>query len=104
MLYDGAIKFISDAKQEIGRKNFIESNRLLSRARNIIIELLRILDLERGGDIAKNLQRLYTYAIGRLIEVSFTKGYQPVGQCAHDPSSSQVCLGRDRFRGCRGDE
>lgn len=73
MLYDGAIRFSSDARKEMDRENFLESHRLITRARNIILELLRILDMDKGGDIAKNLQRLYVYMISRLIEVNFTK-------------------------------
>jgi len=73
MLYDGAIKFCAGAKQAIEEKNYIESHRLIIRARNIVLELLRILDVNSGGEIAKNLQRLYVYMIGRLIEVNFTK-------------------------------
>ncbi|GAB4345121.1 MAG: hypothetical protein Kow0099_25130 [Candidatus Abyssubacteria bacterium] len=73
MLYDGAIKFASEAKEAIGAKDYVRSYRSIIRARDIITELLRILNMEKGGDIAMNLQRLYVYMIGRLIEVNFTK-------------------------------
>lgn len=73
MLYDGAIKFATEAKEAIEQKNFIQSYKLIVRGREIVTELLRILDIEQGGEVAKNLQRLYVYVIGRLTEVNFTK-------------------------------
>lgn len=73
MLYDGAIKFTSEAKGSIERKDYVHSYKSIIRARDIVTELLRILKLEEGGEVAKNLQRLYVYMIGRLIEVNFTK-------------------------------
>ncbi len=73
MLYDGAIKFTSEAKRTFSEKNFAQGHVSITKARNIILELLRILNMEEGGEIARNLQRLYVYMIGRLIEVNFTK-------------------------------
>lgn len=73
MLYDGAIRFSSEAKEAIKVQNLSEATRLITRARSIIIELLRILDMKNGGEVAANLQRLYVYMIGRLIEVLFTR-------------------------------
>jgi flagellar protein FliS len=73
MLYDGAIRFASESKAAMDAKDFIEAHRLITRTRGIILELLRILDMDTGGEVAKNLQRLYVYMIGRLIEVNLTK-------------------------------
>jgi len=73
MLYDGAIKFASEAKHAIESNDYVRSYNLIVRARDIVTELLRILNMEKGGDVAKNLRRLYVYMVGRLIEVNFTK-------------------------------
>ncbi len=73
MLYDGAIKFTTQARDAITAKDYPQSYKSIVRARDIVTELLRILNVEEGGDVAKNLQRLYVYMIGRLIEVNFTK-------------------------------
>ncbi|RJP20929.1 MAG: flagellar export chaperone FliS [Candidatus Abyssobacteria bacterium SURF_5] len=73
MLYDGAIKFCTEAKEAIREKQYVQSHQLITRARNVILELLRILDMEKGGEVARNLQRLYVYIIARLIEVNLTK-------------------------------
>ena len=73
MLYDGAVKFACEAKEAIENKDYVRSHKAILRARDIVTELLRILDMEKGGEVAKNLQRLYVYMIGRLVEVNFTK-------------------------------
>ncbi len=72
MLYDGAIKFASDARDALEKKDFATSYKSIVKARDIVTELLCILDVERGGDVAANLQRLYIYVIGRLTEANFT--------------------------------
>lgn len=73
MLYDGAIKFSGEAKDSIEKKDFVESYQRIVKARDIVTELLRILNMEEGGEVAENLMRLYVHVIGRLIEVNFTK-------------------------------
>jgi flagellar protein FliS len=72
MLYDGAIRFASEAKAAMNAKDFTEAHRLITRTRGIILELLRILDMDTGGEVAKNLQRLYVYMITSLIEAPLT--------------------------------
>ncbi len=72
MLYDGAIKFTAEAKGAIGEKDFIRSYKSIVKARDVVTELLCILNVEQGGEVAFNLQRLYVYVIGRLTEANFT--------------------------------
>jgi len=73
MLYDGAIKFSGEAKDFIEKKDFVGSYQRIVKARDIVTELLRILNMEEGGEVAENLKRLYVHVIGRLIEANFTK-------------------------------
>ena len=72
MLYDGAIKFAAQARDAIGKKDFVRSYKSIVKARDIVTELLCILNMEHGGEVAKNLERLYVYVIGRLTEANFT--------------------------------
>ena len=72
MLYDGAIKSVSTAKDAIEAKDFVHSYKSIVKARDIVMELLGILNLELGGEVAVNLQRLYIYVVGRLTEANFT--------------------------------
>ncbi|MBI4082971.1 MAG: flagellar export chaperone FliS [Candidatus Lambdaproteobacteria bacterium] len=73
MMYDGAIKFLSIAKDRIGKGEFYEAHTNLVRGKSIIAELMGSLNLEKGGEIARNLQRIYTYAFNELIEANLRK-------------------------------
>lgn len=70
MLYDGAIQSLEVAKREIPAKNVREKARHLGRAIAIIGELNSVLDLERGGEIARSLRRLYDYMMMELVEAN----------------------------------
>lgn len=73
MLYDGAIKFIKFAEQALISKDIERSHNNLIRAQNIIYEFMITLDLEKGGDIAENLMRLYDYVLVRLEQANIKK-------------------------------
>jgi flagellar protein FliS len=50
----------------------------LSRVVDILIYLEAILDLEKGGEIAKNLKEIYDIIIDELIKVNFTNELKPL--------------------------
>lgn len=70
MLYDGAIKFLSTAVEKMEEEDRYEAHRNLIKGKSIIAELLASLNMEQGGEIARNLQRLYTYMFNELIEAN----------------------------------
>lgn len=67
MLYDGAIKFLKQGRLAMENHQLYEQNEALQRAQRILVELLSSLDLNRGGEVAKNLFALYTYAYNEVI-------------------------------------
>lgn len=68
MLYDGAIRFMDQAKEKIGDAE--ARHNLLIRAQNVVLELLYALDRKSGGAVAENLAGLYTYTYQRLVEAN----------------------------------
>lgn len=63
MLYDGAIRFLEQAKVALGDgKDPVEP---ISRAQDIIVELLAALN-RSAGDLSDNLSHLYEFWIQRL--------------------------------------
>ncbi len=72
MLFDGAIRFCDRALEGFSHSDPAEFNMTvnnnLQRAREVILELNRCLDLERGGEIAATLNALYDYFDRRLVE------------------------------------
>ncbi|MHC5059831.1 MAG: flagellar export chaperone FliS [Planctomycetota bacterium] len=61
MLYDGAIRFLRQAIQEIHAKDYAAKGRSIGKAQDVIIELNCVLDMEAGGEIAENLRGLYNF-------------------------------------------
>ena len=45
----------------------------LIKTKNIVTELMATLNMDKGGDIAKNLQSLYSYMFSQLIEANMNK-------------------------------
>lgn len=81
MLYDAILESLSRAEeaQKQGGPERIEvySNALI-RAQDILTELMVALDMERGGDIAKNLFRLYEFMHRRLVDANITRTMDPI--------------------------
>jgi flagellar protein FliS len=73
LLYDGALKHVVAAREAI-RANDLRARRdHLSRTLAIVSELQSTLDVEKGGDIARSLDSLYTYITGRVLDVNLKK-------------------------------
>jgi len=70
MLYDGALESLMTATGCIERKDFAGKGVALGKAITIIGGLQGFLDLEKGGDVAKNLDRLYDYMGVRLYDAT----------------------------------
>jgi flagellar protein FliS len=63
MMYEGILRFTTQAKKSI-RNNDVEKKIFwLNKASAIFIELIDILDLKSGDDIGSYLNGLYTYQI-----------------------------------------
>lgn len=70
MLYDGAVRFLLDARGAIERQDLAAKREAMSRALAIISELQSTLNMEQGGAIAVQLDGLYTYVNSRMLEAS----------------------------------
>ena len=70
MLFDGLIESLVTARGHIEHGSIEDKNKSLTRAGRIVIGLQGALDLDKGGDLAKNLHELYGYVTRRLIHVN----------------------------------
>lgn len=78
MLYDGAIKNASFAVEHMKSGQIEKVHDCLIKTKNIVTELMATLNMDKGGDIAKNLQSLYSYMFSQLIEANMNKKTEPV--------------------------
>ena len=67
LLYDGAINFIKVARKRIELGDLAGKGLYIGKASSVVGELLSSLNMEEGGEIAKNLSRLYDFVMDRLI-------------------------------------
>lgn len=72
MLYEGAIRFIKQAKEANAEKKIKERGELITRAYDIIMELASTLDFKVGGAMAENLEQLYIYTMEELTRANIT--------------------------------
>ena len=70
MLFDGLIESLMTAHGHIERNNIVEKSKALGRAGRIVLGLQSALDFEKGGDLAANLNELYSYITRRLLHVN----------------------------------
>lgn len=71
MLYNGAIKFIKQAKVAIEEKNVAKAHEASLKVQNILYELMSTLNDEY--EISKDFVRLYEYMLQRTIEANVRK-------------------------------
>ncbi len=70
MLYNAAINFLKKAKTSYEEGNKIEAHNNIIAAEKIVLEFMTTLDMDLGGEMAKNLYALYDYLYNRLVEAN----------------------------------
>jgi flagellar protein FliS len=80
MMYDGAIKNLNQALQDMDNEHrrYDSISNSLIKAQDIIAELMISLDFDRGGEIAKNLFGLYVFMNRRLLDGNIKKDKTPL--------------------------
>ena len=73
MVVDGAVKFSKIAKQGIEEKDIKKAHENIIKTQNIFYELMATLDVEKGGEWAENLMKIYDFIIQRLLEANIKK-------------------------------
>ncbi len=72
MLMEGGLSRLAQAKGAMLHGQAAQKGELISKAIGIIGGLREGLDLQRGGEVAANLDRLYEYMVARLVEANVT--------------------------------
>lgn len=80
MLYDGALRFMREAKAGFDTKDIKRRGEAINRTLAIISELQNTLDMKAGGDIAVSLDQLYAFVRDRLVDASVRQDAKPVDE------------------------
>ncbi|NLY14216.1 MAG: flagellar export chaperone FliS [Gammaproteobacteria bacterium] len=70
MLMEGGLTRLAQARGAMEREQIALKGELLSKAIGIVGGLRQALDVEKGGELAENLDRLYEYMTTRLMEAN----------------------------------
>lgn len=70
MLYEAAIRNVKKASECIDSNDLPGKGASLTKVHDIVNELLNTLDFEVGGDIARNLERLYNFMLEQLVQAN----------------------------------
>lgn len=75
MCYEKSIQYTKQAKEQYEAGAFENKAKFLQKALDTISELQFCLNFEKGGEIAKNLDAIYSYLTRRLIQGNIEKDY-----------------------------
>lgn len=82
MLFEGGLTRIAQARGALERGQTAEKGELIGKALGIIGGLRDGLNLQEGGELAANLDGLYQYMTGRLLEASAKNDAAPLDEVA----------------------
>lgn len=78
MLYNESLRAMRDACAALDRRDIGSSSKNLLKAQDIVLELQTSLDPTRAKDVAANLNSMYEYVGGRLVEANVKKSQEPL--------------------------
>lgn len=78
MLYDAALRFSAAAVEAFGKRDIPARRAALSRTMAVIGELQGSLNMDQGGAVAEELDRLYTWMTDRLVAATVQQDPAPV--------------------------
>ncbi len=70
LLYDGALKFLKQAREKMLEKDYITKGNLISKALDVVAELHASVNQDQGGDLAQNLNNLYLLCSANLLRAN----------------------------------
>ena len=78
MLYDGALRFCEQAADAMDKGDMPAKAVAMSKALAILSELQSTLNLQEGGDVARQLDALYTHMNERLVDANVQRASAPI--------------------------
>lgn len=82
MLMEGGLSRLAQARGAMDRGQVAIKGELIGKAIAIIGGLREGLDLDKGGEVAANLDRLYEYMITRLFDANLNNAVAPLEEVA----------------------
>lgn len=84
MLYDGAIRFMQQAREAVAEKRIQDRFNLLVKASDIVVSLQNCLDHDGGGEIAKMLHDFYSSIDMSILSIHRTNSVEMCDRIIED--------------------
>jgi flagellar protein FliS len=78
MLYQGAIDFLTKAKERMSEGDAGGKGNFISKAHAIISEFITSLNHDVGGEVSRNLEDLYRFMLDQLMEAHVGNNAKPL--------------------------
>ena len=78
MLYEAAIRNVKKATDAIAARDIPGKGKHIGKAHDILNELVATLDFSVGGDIARDLERLYNFMTEQLMKANIESSAEPL--------------------------
>jgi flagellar secretion chaperone FliS len=80
MLYEAAIQNVKKASAAVEKRDLPAKGVAIGKAHDIINELMNTLDFEVGGQIARDLERLYNFMTEQLVKANLENNKDPLAR------------------------
>jgi flagellar protein FliS len=78
MLYEAAIRHVKKASLSIDQRNIPAKGAAIGKVHDIVNELSNTLNFEAGGQIARDLERLYNFITELLVKANLENSKEPL--------------------------
>ena len=82
LAYDGMLRFLREARQAMGRRDYETQNRYIQKTQAILLELQHMLDYNAFPELAAQLNSLYWWMYERLTRANVTDDEQMLAEVA----------------------
>jgi len=79
-LYEGALGAVQSARHCLAAEQIMERSKAVSKAVEILAELIASLDREKGGELSARLHKLYSYMQQRVLEAHMRQADAPLAE------------------------
>jgi flagellar protein FliS len=83
MLHDGAIRNLAKAANALAKRDYSTKAEAFGKVFKIVEHLWGTLDKENGGDVAENLEQIYSYIHARLMHANLRDDFGPLKEVMH---------------------
>lgn len=80
MLFDGLLESLAVARGHMTYGNLAGKGKAISRASGIVLGLQGALDFDQGGNLARNLDELYSYVTRRLLHANANNDVEAIDE------------------------